>query len=86
MALIRKTPALAHSLLVIAHNPGLHEVALLLVASGNANARALLKEKLPTAGLVVIDFAIDGWGELCRDSGRLDRYVTPKILEAIDDR
>src|SRR5262245_57078415 len=81
ITLIRETPASAHSLLVIAHNPGLHEVAQLLVSSGNADSRALLKKKLPTAGLVVIDFAFDDWSQLRRESGRLDRYVTPKILK-----
>ena len=80
MAVLKETPAFVHSLLVIAHNPGLHELALMLVASGNAKACAQLREKLPTAGLVIIDFAFDDWRELRRESGRLDRYATPKLL------
>ncbi|HXZ21486.1 MAG TPA: histidine phosphatase family protein, partial [Pseudolabrys sp.] len=71
MAIIKETPASVHSLLIIAHNPGLHELALMLIACGNVNARARLKEKLPTAGLVIIDFAIDDWRELRAHSGRL---------------
>lgn len=86
MAVIKETPTLVHSLLVIAHNPGLHELALMLVVSGNAKARTRLKEKLPTAGLVIIDFAFDDWRELRRESGRLDRCVTPKLLTAGNDR
>ena len=82
MAAIKETPAFVHSLLIIAHNPGLHELALMLVASGNAKARARLKEKLPTAGLVIIDFAFDDWRQLRREAGRLERYVTPKLLSA----
>ena len=81
LAVIKETPVSAHSLLVVAHNPGLHELALMLIASGNVNARARLREKLPTAGLVIIDFATDDWRELRRDSGRLDRYITPKHLK-----
>jgi phosphohistidine phosphatase len=81
MAVIKETPKSAHSVLVIAHNPGLHELALMLIATGNVEARALLKEKLPTAGLVIIDFAFDDWRELRRDTGRLDRYITPKHLK-----
>jgi len=53
----------------------------MVIGSGNVNARARLIEKLPTAGLVVIDFAIDDWRELRRESGRLDRYITPKHLK-----
>lgn len=82
LAIIKETPASTQSLLVIAHNPGLHELALMLIVSGNISTRAQLKEKLPTAGLVIIDFAFDDWRELRRDSGRLDRYVTPKLLSA----
>ena len=86
MAIIKETPASVHSLLIIAHNPGLHELALMLIACGNVNARARLKEKLPTAGLVIIDFAIDDWRELRAHSGRLDRYITPKLVKAAGDR
>ncbi|HXZ22390.1 MAG TPA: histidine phosphatase family protein, partial [Pseudolabrys sp.] len=62
------------------------ELALMLIACGNVNARARLKEKLPTAGLVIIDFAIDDWRELRAHSGRLDRYITPKLVKAAGDR
>jgi len=75
---IKKTPAMAHTLLVIAHNPGLHELALMLIASGNTGARGHLKEKFPTAGLVTIDFAFDDWSKLQRQTGRLERFATPK--------
>jgi phosphohistidine phosphatase len=79
-AVIKDTPAEVQSLLVIGHNPGLHELALTLIASGNADARKCLKEKLPTGGLVVIDFKFDDWSKLHGESGRLDRFVWPKSL------
>jgi phosphohistidine phosphatase len=80
LALIKETPAKVQSLLVIAHNPGLHELALMLVASGNVKAREQLEENLPTAGLVIIDLPFDEWRTLRRESGRLERFVTPKLL------
>ena len=40
-----------------------------------------LAEKLPTSGLVALDFAIDAWSELHPHSGRLERFVTPKSLD-----
>lgn len=82
LAVIKETPAPAHTLLVIAHNPGLHEAALMLIASGDIDARERLREKLPTAGLVIIDFAFDDWSKLHPQSGRLERFVSPKSLEA----
>jgi len=70
----------AHSLLIIGHNPGLYEVALLLVASGDIAMRERLAEKLPTSGLVIIDFAFDAWTKLRPQSGRLEHFVTPRLL------
>ena len=81
-AVIKDAPASAHTLLVIGHNPGLHEVAQMLIASGDSEARERLREKLPTAGLLIIDFAIDAWSKLHPQSGRLERFVSPKSLEA----
>jgi len=70
-----------HTLLVIGHNPGLQELALMLIASGDVEARESLREKLPTSGLVIIDFAVDHWDKLHPHSGRLERFVTPKSLD-----
>ena len=81
LAAIKDAPAKAHTLLVIGHNPGLHELALMLIASGDIDARELLREKLPTSGLVIIDFALDDWMKLHPQSGRLERFVTPKSLD-----
>lgn len=78
---ILETPANVERLLIVGHNPGLHEVALALIASGNIDARESLRENLPTAGLIVIDFAYDDWSKLHPQSGRLERFVTPKALD-----
>ena len=77
LAAIKDVPAAFHTLLVVAHNPGLHELALMLIASGDVEARERLREKLPTSGLVIIDFAFDDWARLHPHSGRLERFVTP---------
>jgi phosphohistidine phosphatase len=82
LGVIRKAPAAVRSLLILGHNPGLHAVALMLVASGDIETRERLREKMPTCGLVIIDFAFDEWGKLHSQSGRLERFVTPKSLAA----
>ena len=82
VAAILGTPADVGALLIVGHNPSLHETALLLIASGNIDARESLREKLPTAGLVVIDFAFDDWRKLHPQAGRLERFVSPRSLEA----
>jgi phosphohistidine phosphatase len=81
-AAIADQPADVSALLIVGHNPGLHEAALTLIASGSVDARELLRESLPTTGLVIIDFQFDGWDKLHPQSGRLERFVIPKSLEA----
>jgi phosphohistidine phosphatase len=82
---IRETKPSVHILLLVGHNPGLHDLAELLIASGDLEVRQRLIEKFPTAGLAVIDFPIDDWRKIHRRSGRLDRFVTPRAIEAATD-
>jgi phosphohistidine phosphatase len=72
----------AHALLLVGHNPGMHDLALQLIASGDVDARARLNENLPTSGLVVIDLPFDDWSALHPHAGRLDRFVSPRLIAA----
>ena len=54
----------APTLLIVGHNPGLHDLAVQLIASGDVDARKRINEKLPTSGFVVIEFAFDDWSRL----------------------
>jgi phosphohistidine phosphatase len=82
IGIIKESPASAHTLMLIGHNPGLHEAALMLIASGDIDTRERLREGLPTSGLIIIDFAFDDWGKVHPQSGRLERFVSPRTLEA----
>jgi len=75
----------AHVLLVVGHNPGLHELAVTLIASGDVEARERVNEKLPTSGLVVIDLAFDDWSRLHPNAGRIERFVSPRLIEEATD-
>jgi phosphohistidine phosphatase len=75
----------AHVLLVVGHNPGLHELAVSLIASGDVEARERVNEKLPTSGLVVIDHAFDDWSRLHPNAGRIERFVSPRLIEEATD-
>jgi len=68
-------------LLVVGHNPGLHEFALALTASAPAKAGAALADHLPTAGVAVIDFSIKDWTDVSFRHGRLETFVTPRQLK-----
>jgi phosphohistidine phosphatase len=73
-------PRKARRLLVVGHNPSLHEFALQLIAAGNIEAREQLREKLPTSGLVVMDLPIDDWALVHPHAARLERFVTPRLI------
>lgn len=84
MEVIRETRN-ARAVLVVGHNPGLHDLAMLLIASGDIDARQRLSEGLPTSGLVVIDLAFNDWSRLHPHAGRLERFVSPRMLAAATD-
>jgi phosphohistidine phosphatase len=75
----------AHILIVVGHNPGLHDLAVLLIASGEVKARERIREKLPTSGLVVIDMPLDDWSLVHAQAGRLERFVSPSVIAPASD-
>jgi phosphohistidine phosphatase len=72
----------AQTLLLVGHNPGLHDLALRMIASGDVDMREQLQEKLPTSGLVVIDLPIEHWSLVRAHAGRLERFVSPRLIAA----
>ena len=54
-------------------------------ARADVEARARLAEKLPTCGLVVIDLPFDDWSRLNAQAGRLERFVSPRLIESAAD-
>ena len=68
-------------LMVVGHNPGMHELALMLTGSGDAAGREALADNMPTSGLAVFDFATDDWNEVAFRRGKLVLFVSPKLLK-----
>jgi phosphohistidine phosphatase len=81
LTVIKATDRAASALMAIGHNPGLYDAARLLLAHRGGEAHEL-DDGLPTAGLVVIDFAEDDWRKLAARSGRLKGFVTPGLLKS----
>jgi phosphohistidine phosphatase len=72
---IRAVPDEVASVMVIGHNPGLHQLALVLAASGGERDR--LREKFPTAALATLAFR---GSSVAPGSATLAAYVVPKQL------
>lgn len=84
LAVARATSDTAASLLMIGHNPGLQDLALRLVGSGDKTGRRRLAVEFPTATVAVIDFEGESWSAIGPGAGRLERFVAPKDLDGED--
>jgi phosphohistidine phosphatase len=72
-------------LMIVGHNPGMHELALALTdGGGEAAARQEAADNLPTSGLAIFDFAVDDWADVAFRRGRLVLFVSPKLLKQAD--
>lgn len=76
LRLIREQEALS-PLLLVGHNPGMEELAALLL---RREQRTKVLTKFPTGALAVIDVPVETWAELRPGSGTLERFVTPRAL------
>jgi phosphohistidine phosphatase len=67
------------SVMVVAHNPGLHDLAVACAGEGEPGALARLREKLPTGALVKLSFA-GPWASLVPGGAVLEALVLPREL------
>jgi phosphohistidine phosphatase len=76
---LRKLDEASDAVMVIGHNPGLHELAIALAAPGSAGFSTLANGKFPTG--VRCRFVIaTSWAEIDSTRHRLVDYVTVKSL------
>lgn len=77
--IIHATDERVERLLVVGHNPGLEQLALLLTSTGALRDEAALK--YPTATLAEIRFAVDRWRDVAEGGGTLERFIRPRDLD-----
>jgi phosphohistidine phosphatase len=80
LARIRQIEANVRHAMIVGHDPGMHGLALELSGSGEAENLNALAAKFPTAGLAVIGFKVRDWSKIGPGKGRLQLFVTPKML------
>jgi phosphohistidine phosphatase len=61
----------ASSVLVVGHNPTLHELAVLLIDDDREDERARVEPRFPTAALAVLAVPAPTWDRLALGNGRL---------------
>ena len=79
--LVHELGGSAERLMVIAHNPGTHDLAVSLAAFGEDRLLDRLGRKFPTGAIAVLEFEGDAWSAVRPGAGRLVDFVRPKDLE-----
>jgi phosphohistidine phosphatase len=88
LELIRRAPPATKTLLIVGHDPGVPQLALMLTATippvtGDTRAGAVramfehMQDKFPTAAVAVLEFS-GTWDQLAPGSARLTSFVTPR--------
>lgn len=78
LALIHAADDADSRLLLVGHNPGMEQLALLL--SGAGALRDEIAVKYPTGALAEIGFDVAHWREVAAGGGRLARFIRPREL------
>jgi len=87
LATLHAVAETVRTVLLIGHNPGMHDLAVLLADPQASAAKPLsqLREGFPTGALA--EFTVTGpWFRLGAGGGRLMRFLTPRMLDAADHR
>jgi phosphohistidine phosphatase len=72
-------------LLLVGHDPGMHQLAVRLATAGDARLRAQLAAKFPTGGLAHLVLDLAGWAEFDHQTGELQGFWRPRGLGVAGD-
>jgi len=67
----------AASIMLIGHNPGLHQLAQFLAGAGDGKTLHRLRTDFPPASLAMIEFTAESWSDVRPGAGRLLALDTP---------
>lgn len=77
---LKRLPPRWKRVMLVGHNPGLHDLAVMLAGDGEAAGLRAMAQKFPTAGLAVITFEASQWSQVAARTGTLISFVTPRGL------
>jgi len=77
LARVQRLPSSVSIAMLIAHNPGIGDLAVMLVGHGDAKARARMEAKFPTAALARLVFD-KKWSAVEPRGATLEEFWTPR--------
>jgi len=66
--------------LMVGHNPGIEDLALLLAGGGDQKGLKRMARKFPTAACAQLSIDVPRWADLAPGEAMLERFVRPKDL------
>ncbi len=79
---VQELPDSARHVLMCGHNPGMEDLALMLVPDRKEDIlRNELEEKFPTGTLAELQFSAEKWADVRTGSGILARFIRPRDLD-----
>lgn len=79
LARLRSVPDRVPSVMLIGHNPGLEDLAAMLVGTGDDALRRHMAAKFPTGALTALRFG-GSWADLAPAEAELESFVNPREL------
>lgn len=79
LGLVRGAPVQAGRLMIVGHNPGMHELVVAL-SEGPQDLRDEAADKFPTGALAEISFDVRDWAEIAPGTGRIRTFLKPRDL------
>jgi phosphohistidine phosphatase len=79
LALLNTLPEKIQHVMLIGHNPGLEDLAMLLCNEGVPEALTALRKKYPTGALAKLETR-DAWAGLQRHTAYLKSFIQPRDL------
>jgi phosphohistidine phosphatase len=80
---LRKLDDRVKTVLMIAHNPGTENLAMLMVdpdSGGDLAGLGRLQDKYPTCGFTALSAFVDNWASLSPGLCRIEAFVSPRDL------
>ena len=80
-ALIRDIDPAVRTLMIIGHNPGIADAAVILAHDGDLTEIMRMRDRYSPCGLAVIARETEDWAAVAASGGRLDLFLLPDDIE-----
>ena len=80
-AMLKATAPGVRTLMIVAHNPGIADLALMLSRDGDLAEIGRMRNRFAPCSLAIIASDAEDWADVGASGGRLDLFLQPEDLE-----